>query len=585
MLELNFTNFEQAVSSWLLMRPEQSRLMEANAISYRAVNRALPYIGRGDGITTEQNVNVILAGLWSVLVLKLSALPLNELLVEASNSAAGLVRQAGENAVSGDIAMLGAYAAAAQGLDSFVGRFRNSYRLGIGGGVAFAHTTLDRAHGFDSEPSTAFWEQMSDDISKLENGLSATDLILSPLWGSVHPLWNKEYSQFLDHLTSPAMSGFGFDIWSEWYRATCAGEPVFGIEDFALAERLEYNIALGGRDGTFHPEFWQRNPTAINANIKRWVEKARAAEALREIDVEVELPAQTLAATLFGLSIDGRVERIAVPPEQQLLITAQQQNEYDSLRKEAGNLSGQGQVLGKLAPELTDLANALPADMSHANVYDLWRAINRLRRTMNAHQAVFKESEPHFAKLDKAIAEDLGALLDIANNFAFGDPGIRSRDENSIPPQDKPALDKERKLGDSLAKAALNTSGLLTDAAETAVQSSEKNAMGAGEDAHGLQAVQQTNKDRKNLFAAILSAFKGEVAFSWKEFRGGAYKAGGAASAAAIVTDIAGTTAFYPTIGKFIVAHAVEFLRYAETVFQNPTVTKLLELIVKGLGG
>ena len=341
---------------------------------------------------------------------------------------------------------------------------------------------------------------------------------------------------------------------------------------------MERAIALGGKDGKFHEEFWYREPDEINREIAEWVEEARALDAAQ---LDADLPTQTIDAMLFGLTPDGCVDRLAVPPEQQLLITAQQQKEYNVLRSDAGSLSGQGQVLGKLAPEVTDLLTAMPADMSHATVYDLWRAINRLRRSMNAHVAVAASAEPHFARLDAAIAEDLGALLDIANNFAFGDPGIRSRDERRVAPQDKPALDEEKTLGDSLANAALNTPGLLTDEAKSAVQSSEQNASGAGADAHGLQAIEQTNKDRRNLVATILSVLKREAAYLWKEYRGGAYKAAGAASAGAVVTDIAGKTTIYPTIVNFIVTHLVELLKYAETVFQNPTVAKLLGQIIK----
>lgn len=72
----------------------------------------------------------------------------------------------------------------------------------------------------------------------------------------------------------------GIEIWWDWFDAISLGNPAFGIQSDNLRNALERNIALGSTDGKFNEEFWNRDPAAINADIKHWVDEARALDAM-----------------------------------------------------------------------------------------------------------------------------------------------------------------------------------------------------------------------------------------------------------------------------------------------------------------
>jgi hypothetical protein len=429
--------------------------------------------------------------------------------------------------------------------------------------------------------------EFSLEVSRFELEGSQFILNFSQLWSKTPKWWENELKRFVTELTRPEMAKIGWGVWLEWYLPLTRGGISFGLKDRKATENLERRIALGGRDSKFHEEFWDRKPGEINREIAEWVAEARAAEvalSANSFEVDIEIPAQSVDATMFGIDASGKIARLAVPPEQRLLITAQQQKEYQALREDAAELSGRGQILGQVGAEVAALLLALPLDMSHASVFDVWRALNRLRRTMNSHLRVADFSEPHDAKLEPAIAEELNALLRTANIFAFGDLGLLRRDELAIAPQDRPALNVEKMLGDGLAEAAVEMPDMFTDDAFESVAAEELNSVGAGDDPHGLQAIDQTNKTRRNWLAAILAGLKAEQGFAWKEIRGGAYKAIGATGVGVLVTDILGTTAVYSAIWKFVSAQGVNLLNYVKAVYQNPAVTEFVAWALKIVG-
>ncbi len=431
------------------------------------------------------------------------------------------------------------------------------------------------------------WHQTRLDVEQFQK-LDGWERIRElPLWDNFPSWWEKELRKFYELILKLPMLEQDFGIWPVWYDTIVAGQPAFQLKNQATANALERAIALGGKDGKFHKEFWDREPGEINREIAEWLAEARAAEVVGDVvavPAELDFPAQSLDATMFALNAAGRIERIAIPPEQQLFITPLQQRQYKTLRSDAEGLLGRGQILGKLGSEISDLLEMLPADMTHAAVFDVWRAINRLRRTLNAHVRVVDIDEPHEAKLELSIAEELGFLLDTANNFAFDDPGLRRRDEQSIPPQDKQSIAEEWALGDVIAKAALNEPEIFTPAALEVVKAEERNAETAGEDAHGQQAIDQTNKTRRNVIAALLSVLKGESGFAWKEMRSGVYKKAGELGAIAVATDVLGWTTIYPAIWNFVVRHSSNLSAYVKTVYNNPTLTAYIEYISQAAG-
>lgn len=436
------------------------------------------------------------------------------------------------------------------------------------------------------------WRSVRRDVDLIENGQSRLALQEEPLWQNYPIWWFEALRIFQDGLLGQRYSHDSWSIWLDWYIPIVGGKPAFNLANRIRAEELERAIALGnkashGSATEFYVDFWVREPAEINRDIAEWVAEARAAEVVGDVvavPAEPDFPAQSLDATMFGLNAAGRIERIAIPPEQQLFITPLQQRQYKTLRSDAEGLLGRGQILGKLGSEISDLIKVLPDDMTHAAVFDVWRAINRLRRTLNAHVRVVDIDEPHEAKLELSIAEELGFLLDTANNFAFDDPGLRRRDEQSIPPQDKQSIAGEWALGDVIAKAALKEPEIFTPAALEVVKAEERNAETAGEDAHGQQAIDQTNKTRRNVIAALLSVLKGESGFAWKEMRSGVYKKAGELGAIAVATDVLGWTTIYPAIWNFVVRHSSNLSAYVKTVYNNPTLTAYIEYISKAAG-
>jgi hypothetical protein len=104
-------------------------------------------------------------------------------------------------------------------------------------------------------------------------------------------------------LQNSTLKDGGLPIWWEWYEAIAQGRPAFGLNDRKTAEALERAITLGGKDGKFRKEFWEREPGAINADIAAWVAEARAAERVPADQSEIDLssrPASVQTKTANG---------------------------------------------------------------------------------------------------------------------------------------------------------------------------------------------------------------------------------------------------------------------------------------------
>jgi hypothetical protein len=453
----------------------------------------------------------------------------------------------------------------------------------LGGGPESNSTELDKnsileATLSDAQASVSGNRLLVDQISAFARMANL------PLWKARPQWWIDSFAGFEHLLISETASGqVDWTFWREWYKSV-VGDTRLLDHPNEVIDGVEHSIAIGrGND-----EFWLDPPQDINAKIVSWVaelqpqiEAAKFLDSDRDAIPELEAIEQSTSATMFSVADDGRIDLAPAPPEQRLFDSTQQRQEYRQLRADARLFLAQGQILGKLEPELDQLVRAMPENLVEAVLFDVWRAINRLRRTHNAHKALDSTVDPHPAKLDPSVAEELAFLLDSANNFAFSDPGLRQRDEATIAPQDKLSLEQERELGDAIIEAALERPELTTEAAISSLQADEKNVAEAADDPHSLQAIDQSNRTRRNLVAALFASCKralsGEVRFAWKEVRGGAYKAIGASGIGAVVTDFWGTTAIYPSIWRFFVDHATNLKLYSEKVFHNPSVVQFLD--------
>jgi hypothetical protein len=94
-----------------------------------------------------------------------------------------------------------------------------------------------------------------------------------------------------------------FSIWMEWYDYVLDGLSPWGLPP-DIADKLEMRIALGDGRGEGGRDFWGRPANEVNAEIKSWVDAARAEVADSEPESRPEevpaVEAQTPGALRFG---------------------------------------------------------------------------------------------------------------------------------------------------------------------------------------------------------------------------------------------------------------------------------------------
>lgn len=573
-----------SLREWLSSFTDTQRWHIAMAMCCRCALRLFPLINQKGTLAGSEYEQLLLTTIWRLSLTRSARSASDGQMVSLSvGSSPSIEMQEYAYLVHAGDFRFAAFHAAISAVRAFA-TAHDDYLYDAGGAAGQVVGALVLIAKFDEFAAADMWESIREDAVAIAAGKNVLELYNMPIWRKVPQWWRKEWHA-CQHLFSTAeMAAGGWGIWVEWYDSVAQGQPAFGLKNRATAEALERAIAWGGRDGEARVNFSIRELSPFNDKVAAWVAEARAAEAagfVEAIPPELDFPAQSLDATMFGLNAQGQIDRVAIPPEQQLLITPMQLRQYETLRSDAERLCARGQILGKLSTEIADLISALPRDMTHAGVFDVWRAINRLRRTMNAHRRVVDSDEPHEAKLELSIAEELAFLLDTANNFAFDDPSLRRRDEQSIPPQDKKSIADEKALGDDLVEFAIAIPGMFTVKAMKSVEAEELNAKSAGEDAHGQQAIDQTNKTRRNLIAALLSYLKDEPPFAWREFRKGVYTSAGATS---VLAGTVFATSKFPAASKFFQTQAINLLNYVKAVYNNPTLTSFIEYISKSIG-
>jgi hypothetical protein len=181
-----------------------------------------------------------------------------------------------------------------------------------------------------SKHEKAFFSELDDDVEILINPGIRGLLDHCPLWLVTPDFWDEQKNLFLRMLNSDVWRHECWDVWSDWYQAIANGNPAFGLKNRTTADGLELAIALGGKDGKFHKEFWDREPGEINREIAEWVAEARAAEDALVVQkpVEDELDLSSRPASVQTRTENGKVveesERSQVEIAQDLLSSAVQ---------------------------------------------------------------------------------------------------------------------------------------------------------------------------------------------------------------------------------------------------------------------
>ena len=222
----------------------------------------------------------------------------------------------------------------------------------------------------------------------------------------------------------------------------------------------------------------------------------------------------------------------------------------------------------------------MPERFEDAEAYLVWRDGIALRRLYRAHLAVAHGKDPDPARLDAAVAEGLGGVLDLYNAFAFADDGIRAKDEATIPPQERVIAEAEAAAAKPLVEAMLATPDIATPEALSDIAADAEDADLPANDPYAGQALDQANRTLRNWSAGLLGGGKrvlDEANTSAKEVRSGAERAVGAL----IVSELCGVTSVSAPLIQFIATQAPVLQSYVAVAFSNfPHLAELIDRIV-----
>ncbi len=382
-------------------------------------------------------------------------------------------------------------------------------------------------------------------------------LTLEPLWPRGAPkgcdkVWQDAKARLL--ALDPSNK-----VWTEWYDRRIEGhDAAFDIpgdtdrsEDKAILVRLA--------DAT-DEDFWDKGATYVNTTLQGWIDEARARVA--------PLPEQDPAAITYGVNDRGQLDRLPAHDQKHLRDIPDQLFLYGRIREAAFDLLGDGQRLGvPLSRALSRFAVAMPEDFAAALALPIWAEGIILRRLYRAHRIAFESKELSSDQLEPVIAEGLGGLLDLYNHFAFGDDGLRAKDETTIPPQERASAEAEAEAAAPIAAALLKTLEVATDIVIDDI-TSEVDARPDGSP-YDDQARDHTNRNWRNRVAAILTGLRKAVVGVGKQTGGAAYGA------------IVGIMITETTLGKFVATNAQAFITYANTAFPTYKLAPLIEMIAR----
>ena len=263
---------QKSFGAWLYARPEILRRQEVVLLYSRDALRILPLLQRRDRLDDRQYEFVLRNTFWCHAISRVAGTYPNSEIVAAANATGAILAN-----------LAGDYSTHFAAFD-----FINAtYAAAIATNTAYVPVTTGLLPGADISTSPHgpidLWADVLRDAQEIELSSEPINLAVQALWIEAPPAWwREEWNGFSKILNSPEMKAGGWDIWADWYDCIAFRRPLFGITNPKLRDELERNIALGSTDGKFNEEFWQREPSLINADVKRWVEDAQLVDATRE---------------------------------------------------------------------------------------------------------------------------------------------------------------------------------------------------------------------------------------------------------------------------------------------------------------
>lgn len=424
------------------------------------------------------------------------------------------------------------------------------------------------------------WEQMLIDKRWLEDNISkryATRIFSRrSLWLGYVP---KELGNIWCQLSARLLTiDRNYSVWIDWYERRIRGErAAFDIpgdrnrtEDKAILRRLA--------EAT-DEDFWGKGHEYVNATLKGWLDEARArvAAALQDQQPEtenlseIEVPPPVSRATAYGLNGEGKLDPLPHYDQQHLRDLQDQRRAYADMREAALELHQEGQRLGpKLLPKLDRFIDAVPERFEEAKAWPIWSAATALRTLYWKHKAVAENPEPDVAKLDPAVAVDLRGFLDIYNVFAFGDDGLRQKDENSISPQERLKAEEQAQLSQPIQKAIVDTVAIRTEATLEEITENQDNVVLTDGTPYADQAVDQANKTTQSLVVGLTKGAQSVLANS-EAVGAELAKLGIKGAATSAIGAVGCATYNYAALIEFIAFNAEPLKAYVATIYQSYT--------------
>lgn len=132
-------------------------------------------------------------------------------------------------------------------------------------GLSLNNANHDASKKIDSQ-----WLQISKDCTQLDGGISPSTLLSNAIWDEPPSWFQEEWAQVAMHLSAPEG---GFEIWREWCFGRMSGLPHAFANFDDTADRSFYTWIIRQEN-----DWWEREPTDVNADIKAHVDKLRRPE-------------------------------------------------------------------------------------------------------------------------------------------------------------------------------------------------------------------------------------------------------------------------------------------------------------------
>jgi len=576
--------FSRDMKQWLQDKP----IDWAQIIAVRAAMRVLPYMGGASRDWIAPNAVVP----FRALALSWAARNLPTLDMHRATEAAA---QVAWDIADGEAATA-AYAPADAAYDAALAAHSSKSEA-----IESAARTSDAYAGYErNRPASAraanvskesLWTAARADYSLL---LQLTDDLTAAQYLSTTPLWHKTpptsfrlaWKGLKRQLTDIDVN---YGVWVEWFERRLAG-AVAGFDISGDTNRQEdQQIFLRLAEAT-DEDFWSKGAVHVNTELRRWLDEARE-RATKDMRPEqdapdnesrpfIEVPTPIFGARAFGLNSEGKLDPLPPYNQQFLRDIPNQRRAYVDVRSAALELQEQGQRLGpKLSPKIARFVTAFPERFEDAEAWPIWSAAAALRTLYWKHKAVAQFPEPDDAKLESGVAMDLRGFLDIYNVFAFGDDGLRQKDEYSISPQERLKAEELARLSQPVGQAIIDTTSIRTEITLNEIKENLDNVLLAVGTPYADQTFDQANKITQNLAVGIFDGAR-DVLTDPRAIGTELAKLGIKVSATSAVGAVSYAVYNYIPLVEFIATNAEPLKAYVMTAFQSyPHLTEMIDRI------